>query len=107
MKYSKFILFVVLFPQFVFSAVGPTVEVFGKIIRYDEKTVTISQEDKRGKNKMTVPKESIPKHFKIQTGQCVYSVLDYNKLMNNIKSLQEKAKARQSKMKKLQDNMSN
>ena len=100
-------LLLLLFPQFVFSAVGPTVEVFGKITKYDGKTATISQEDKRGKSKITVPKESIPKHFKIQTGQCVYAVLDYKRFMNNIKTLQEKAEAQQSKMKNLQRNMEN
>ena len=100
-------LLLLLFPQFGFSAVGPTVEVFGKIIRYDRKKVTISQEDQRGKSKITVPKESIPKHFKIQTGQCVYAVLDYKRFMNNIKTLQEKAKVKPSKMKNLQKNMDN
>jgi len=96
-----------LLPQFAFAAVGPTVEIFGKIIRYDNKTVTISQEDQRGKGEVTVPKNSIPKHFKMQTGQCVYSVLDYKEFMKNVRSLQERSKARQSKMKKLQENMSN
>ena len=105
---KSLIKFVILLPFFSFSAVGPTVEIFGKIIRYDDKMVTISQEDKRGKSEMTVPKDSIPKHFKMQTGQCVYSILDYNKLMKNIKSLQEKTKKQNiSKMKKLQENMSN
>ena len=94
-----------LFPQFVFSTINPTVEILGKIIRYDKKTVTITQEDQRGKSRMTVPKDTIPKHFKIQTGQCVYAVLDYKRYMNSIKILQERAKDKQSKMKKLQENL--
>ena len=104
---KSFIKFVILLPFCAFSSVGPTVEIFGKIIKYDGKTVIISQEDRNGKREVTVPKNSIPKHFKMQTGQCVYSILEYKEFMNNIRALQEKAKNRQSKMKRLQDNMSN
>ena len=92
---------VLLFPQFVFSAVNPTVEVLGKIIKYDEKTVTIVQEDQSGKSKITVPKNTIPKHFKIQTNQCVYAVLDYKKFIKYIKLLKEEVK--KSKIKKLKN----
>lgn len=100
--------FLILFPFFSFSAVGSTVEVFGKIINYDEKTVTISQEDQAGRKNVTVPKDSIPKHFKMKTGQCVYSILDRKEFMQNMSALYERTKTRQSnKMKKLQENMNN
>ncbi len=97
--------FFLLWPQFVFSAVGPSVEVLGKIIRYDGKTVTLSHEDKKGKGKITVPRASIPKHFKMQTGQCVSAVLETGRFMDYMKTLQEKAKKDHSKIRKLQKNL--
>ena len=95
----KYLVLLILFPQFVFSAMSPTVEILGKIIKYDTNTVTIVQEDNKGKSTITVPKNTIPKHFKIQTNQCVYAVLEYKKFVNYINLLQENVKNQKSKTK--------
>ena len=88
-KFKKifFSLFVLclFYPQLGFSSA--TVEILGTIIRYDETKVTLLKEDKRGKGEVTVPITSIPEHFKIQTGQCIYSVLDYEDFMSRMRRL--------------------
>ena len=101
---TKSLLILLWLPQFVFSAINPTVEILGKIIKYDKTTVTIAQEDKKGKSTIIVPKKTIPKHLKIQTNQCVYAVLDYKNFAKYIKILQQKVKIQKSKLKKLQKN---
>ena len=94
-----FILFV---PQFVLSAVAPTVRVMGKIDSYDRKTVTLIQSDKNGERKVKVPKESISENFKIKSGQCVYATLNFEDMMSSLQSdvSEEEVKKSNNKKKK-------
>ena len=70
MKYTILFSFI-LSSCFVLSAIQPMSMVTGKVIRYDKKTVTISQKYRDKERKIVVKKEDIPSHFKIQAGECV------------------------------------
>lgn len=84
MKILLFIL-VLLFSQLGFSTILSHVVVEGIILGYDDKTVTLSQ---RGQ-KTTVPRESIPSHFKIEVGKKVQAVFDRKKVMEDLKKSQK------------------
>ena len=78
---------VLLYLTFVLSSYGYAlvagpVRVQGVVVSYDKKTVTLKQ--KTGKIK--VPRESIPKKFKLKTGKQVYALLkpeELNKILAN------------------------
>ena len=99
-SFLVFVLFII--PQFVLSAVAPTVRVMGKIDSYDKKTVTLIQSDKSGERKVKVPKESISENFKIKSGQCVYATLNFEDMMSSLKgdTSEEKVKKISNEKKK-------
>ena len=60
----------------------------GRVLRYDEKTVTISQ---YGKRRITVPRSSIEKKFKkLKTGILVTAVFDAQEVMDKIQKQTKK-----------------
>ena len=73
------------FSHLGFSAISGPVKMEGIIISYDKKTVTLSQKGKRIK----VPRGTIPKHFKIKSGNQVYAEFNEQKLLNQLKKSQE------------------
>ena len=81
---KSFLIFILFIPQFVLSAVAPTVRVMGKVASYDKKTVTLIQSDKNGERKVKVPKESVSEQFEIKTGQCVYATLNFEDMMSSL-----------------------
>ena len=57
------------------------ITVKGTVVKYDKKTVTLEQNNK---NRIVVPRNSIPPHFKITTGQEVSARLSSKKWLKNL-----------------------
>ena len=62
-------------------AVGPA-KLQGVVVSYDKKTVTLKQK----KEKIKVPRESIPDKFKLRTGKRVYALLKPEDLKKALKT---------------------
>ena len=69
--------------QYAFSGIVGDTKITGKVLKYDKKTVTISQyRDK----KVTVPRSALKKKFKkLKTGQIVTAVFSAEEIMDQIR----------------------
>ncbi len=86
--------FFVLSPYTGYTKTRVTTE--GVIVDYNKKTVTLSQDGK----KITVPRKSIPHHFKIKKGTKVYAELNAEEEIKKIqKAIKEADKKTKSKKK--------
>ena len=87
---TKVIIFTLffLFTPFFSSTAITKAKISGVIVKYDKKTVTLSQNGK----KIKVPRKSIPDYFKIRGGNTVYAILNAEILLKRMK--QQKAKKR-------------
>ena len=70
-----------------FAGLSQDATVTGTIIKFDKKTVTLSQ---RGGLRTVVSRKSIPKHFKIKTGNRVSAVLSSDRIIAAIKEAKNK-----------------
>ena len=84
---------ILFFTHTIFSAVSETATIQGVIVKYDKKTVTLSQNGK----KIKVPRKSIPDYFKIRGGNKVYAVLNAETLLKKMKVADRKTTAVQNK----------
>ena len=94
---------VLVFSQTAFSAIVGSVKVEGTIVSYNKNIVTLSQ---RGK-KIKVLRQSIPRYFKIRSGNEVYAIIDGEQLMKELKKAirlhekRQKMKKKRSKKRKI------
>ena len=65
-----------------FAGLSQNMTITGTIIRFDKKTVTLSQ---KGGRHTVVPRKSIPKYFKIKKGHKVSSIVSSKKILASIK----------------------
>lgn len=68
-----------------YALVAGPAKLQGVVVSYDQNTVTLKQ--KNGKIKL--PRDSIPKKFKLKTGKKVYALLkpeDLNKILRSTKN---------------------
>ena len=84
--------FLFLIFQYAFAGIVGDTRITGRVLKYDEKTVTLSQ---HGNRKIIVPRSSIEKDFKkLKTGLLVTAVFSAEEIMNKI---QEQTKKRSNK----------
>ena len=74
--------------QYAFSGIIGDVEITGRVLKYDKKTVTLSHyRDK----KVTVPRSSLKKSFKkLKTGIVATAVFSAEEVMNQIQEQTQK-----------------
>ena len=73
-----------------FSSIAKTkAKIAGVIVKYNKKTVTLSQNGK----KIKVPRKFIPDYFKIRGGNKVYAVLNAETLLKKMKVANRKPTA--------------
>ncbi len=76
--------------QYSFAGIVGEVEVIGRVLKYDKRTVTLSQ---YGNRKLTVPRSSIRKRFKrLKTGLLVTAVFSSEEIMDQIQAQTKKNK---------------
>ena len=80
----------------VFAGFSEHITITGKIVKFDSKTVTLSQRGRYTK----VPRQAIPKYFKLRPGHEVFAVMDSKKTLAELKKVH--AKKSQKKAKKSQ-----
>ena len=87
----KTIIFTVflLFTPFFSSTAKTKAKIAGVIIKYDKKTVTLSQNGQE----IEVSRKSIPDYFKIRGGNKVYAVLNAETLLKKMKVTKRKPTA--------------
>ena len=74
--------------QYTYAGIMGNTEITGRVLSYNEKTVTLSQ---YGNKKITVPRSSIKKDFKkFKTGLLVTSVFTTEEIMNKIQEQKKK-----------------
>ena len=85
------ILFMLLFGfQYAFSGIIGDTRITGRVLKYNTKTVTLSQ---YGNRKITVPRSSIEKDFKkLKTGLLVTAVFSAEEIMDKIQEQTKKPK---------------
>ena len=88
---TKIIIFTVflLLTPFFSSTAKTKAKIAGVIVKYDKKTVTLSQNGK----KIKVPRKSIPDYFKIRGGNKVYAILNAKTLLKKMKVADKKSTA--------------
>ena len=90
---TALILSTLLFTHILLAAVSETATIEGVIIKYDKKTVTLSQNGK----KIKVPRKSIPDYFKIRGGNKVYAVINTAIILKKMKVTKRKPAATKKK----------
>ena len=94
MKLLTLSFFLFLIFQYTFAGIVGDTRITGRVLRYDKKTVTLSQ---HGNREITVPKNLIEKDFKkLKTGLLVTAVFSAEEMMNQI---QQQAKQKETKTK--------
>ena len=74
--------------QYAFAGIIGDTKITGKVLKYDKKTVTISQYRNK---KVTVPRSSLKKSFKkLKTGIMVTAVFSAEEIMDQIRSQTKK-----------------
>ena len=67
-------------------AVIPNVKIEGTVVKYNKHTVTLKQTN----GQVTVPRNHIPSHYKLRTGQKVHAISSGQELMKHIKKAAKK-----------------
>ena len=76
--------------QYAFSGITGDTRITGRVIKYDAKTVTISQYRNK---RITVPRSAIEKNFKkLKTGLLVTAVFSAEEMMDKIQEQTKKSK---------------
>ena len=65
----------------------PNVKIEGTVVKYNKHTVTLKQTN----GQVTVPRNHIPSHYKLRTGQKVHAISSGQELMKHIKKAAKKA----------------
>ena len=74
--------------QYAFSGIIGETKITGRVLKYDKKTVTLSQYRNK---KVTVPRSSLKKSFKkLKTGIMVTAVFSAEEIMDQIRSQTKK-----------------
>ena len=68
------------------AGIGKNTTVSGTIVKFNKKTVTLSQNGHHSK----VPRKAIPKHFKIKKGNEVYAVFEGKRVLSSLKKQHKK-----------------
>lgn len=74
--------------QYVFSGIVGDTKITGRVLKYDQRTVTLSQYRNK---KVTVPRSSLKKNFKkLKTGMMVTAVFSAEDIMDQIQAQTKK-----------------
>ena len=83
------IILLCLFSQYVYAGITGDTRITGRILKYDDNTVTLSQ---YGNRKITVPKSAIRKNKKLRTGDVATAVFSAEEIMQKIQEQADKNK---------------
>ena len=86
----------------VFAGIYKNATITGRIIKFDKKTVTLSQ---GGGRRTVVSRKSIPEYYKIEAGNNVSATVPSSRMLAAIKEAKNK-RSQESKNKKSQSNHS-
>ena len=86
-------LLLALMPLSLWGGVLPEAIVRGRITNFDKKDVQLFKDGQT----TTVPRDSIPKHFKIKPGKYVYAVLKSTDLTERIAKAKKEREAKKKK----------
>ena len=74
--------------QFAFAGITGDTKITGRVLKYNQQTVTLSQ---YGNRKVTVPRASIKKNFKkLKTGLLVTAVFSAEEVMDQLQAQTKK-----------------
>ena len=97
--FFKLIIFILSIGIGVFSSAQAPAVVRGVIVKYDSKSVVLSQRD--GSVHIEVPRKAVPKHFKLRTGRRIHAFLDPREVIQKMKDQSELPKEEASQTKRI------
>ena len=84
-----FIILLCVFSQYAYAGITGDTRITGRILKYDDATVTLSQ---YGNRKVTVPRSAVRKNKKLKTGAVATAVFSAEEIMKKIQEQADKKK---------------